>query len=286
MIETITNRQIDRPPYITVGSFVTRKFTEEGYPDLALLAQRMHAFDYRASAFVTEDGMTDDGRLRAEIDTTRGPTVMYYIGQEMGNPDDAASTLRRKRIPRTGGGSIEELSAFSHTIGSFYPGEEEALRYHVDEFGPEAVTEVGALARAVRATSRTSMKLIRTAVHDAARENAHEKWMILFARPAYASMERFFGPAVARRVGHEALVSSGNAYINPKLSFVPAVIDPGQVLNILAKEIGDDTTDPRVRAIRQHAFRFMSEGADRGLLDDRALNLADEMAEEEARSAS
>ena len=259
---------------ITVGSFLVRRFTESTNPELVEVAQRIHAYDYLISGYVSEDAIID-GKLRSEIDTARGDTVTYYLGQECGDDDNKASTIRKKYIAPDG--SIEDLSAFENSIGSLYAGEEDVLRSHISKFGAQSVVEVGALARACGSKSSVSMKLIRTAVHDAVRENPHERWMILFADPAYRSMERFYGPTVARRIGHEAIVSSGKSYINDKLSFIPSVIEPANVLDTLAQEASSPDLDSRTRSKRLQAFKFMSEGAEDIVLGDRAQDLYEQV---------
>lgn len=242
-----------------VANFVVRKFTEEQYPEGALLAQRIHAQSYIDEQYVTEEAIDADGRLLADIDTARGDNIIYFLGQD-DKDDQKIATLRKKFIPEQG--DLKDLSGYRNSETFIRPEEIDRIYQHVAKYGLRSVVEISALGKAHDAPSETSMKLIRSVVHDSVRTNPDERWIILFTEHAYRAMDRFFGSTIVRRVGEFANVNDGQEYINPKLRFVPTVIKPASVMETLLSEASDETRLPTERMTRAATLNFMSAGSE------------------------
>lgn len=249
----------------TVSDFVVSRFTEDDFPEGAQQAQRIHAESYFDSGYVDRSSIGEDGCLLPELDTSRGTNVEYYLGRvasRHGGHDWVS--LRRKSIPF--GGDVGDLSAFQNSRPHLYVGEELLLRNHVEQHGLSSLVEIGALAKTKNAPSSASMRLVRRAVLDAAYGNPHEKWLILFAKPAYESMRRFFGPRIARQVGEEiSSVREGSRYVNPRLNFIPSVIEPALVIDTLAAESLQQSLAIKERNMRKKALEFMCDDIPRGV---------------------
>lgn len=215
----------------SLSSFKTRRFTEETDSLGVLHAWRIHAQDYLASNYVTNEAVVDDGTLSPDVDTARGDDVIYYLGVDTGTGTQA--TLRKKLIPK--GGRLEDLVNYSISNNMLYPQEKDNLLEHIDQHGARAVVEICALARSNNRNSLASLALVRALMYESV-DNGLERWFILFAKPAYLSFRRRFGDNIVLRAGDELSIGDSGGLVAPNLRFVPAIIDPSSILSTLKSE--------------------------------------------------
>ena len=260
MIE-VYNMSLERPradKIYSMGRYIVKSFTETSSPEEAIIAQKVQAESYRESGYVEETAVSE-GKLLSEVDKSRGKDVVYYLGYDIEQKKSMAS-LRRKFIPNNG--SLDDLSGFKDSQPVLFDGVEDELRQHINAYGQDSVSEICALGKTVSAPSSLSVRLIGAAIRDVYESQSNEKWIVLFAKPAYESINKLFGPSIVRQAGDLVDTVSGDEHVSSSLTFMPCVVDPGKIYDTLAEELYSDKLDKREYMARSRTLRLISEGLD------------------------
>ena len=198
--------------------FVYQRFNENISPELAELAQQIHAKSYVGEGFINEGAITQDGAVTEDIDKARGSSVDYYLGYQQTRDGETIprSTIRKVNIPY--GDSIESLPVFKLCRDVLYDNEREWLLSLPSE--SRNVKEISAFGHVPEVSALAGLELLRHVLQDS--NGSGEIWFFSMVKEKYETLVNLFGPEAVRKIG-EPIELDDNRVDNVYL--VPTIVD-------------------------------------------------------------
>jgi hypothetical protein len=198
--------------------FVYKRFNENTSPELAKLAQQIHAQSYVGEGFINEGAVTQNGVVSEDIDKARGSSVDYYLGyqQSIDGETIPRSTIRKVNIPH--GSSIESLPVFKLCRDMLYDNEREWLSSL--PHAPRDVKEISAFGHVPEVSARAGLELLRHVLQDS--NGSGEIWFFSMVKEKYETLVNLFGSEAVRKIGEPVELDDkrvGNVYL------VPTIVD-------------------------------------------------------------
>ncbi len=240
------NRTLDIEP----AKFAHVEFTEASRPDLADVAQRMHASDYCKRGFVTEDAIGPDGKLAPEIDKARGDNVVYRLSKDTAT-GAYVSTLRRIRVPQ--GGTFKDLPAYKISQPHLYEREHAGL----EELGRRGYEfeEVGALGA-------TSPLAVFESFRDIIQDGIGKNRGIIFTvvTDTHRALVSSFGRDNLITIGDDIRIGQADARVGNKIALRPTLLLPDVFMDNLLKSYEAAEPGSRQSLSLQRNFLFYTDG--------------------------
>lgn len=198
--------------------FVYQRFDENGSPELAELAQQIHAKSYVGEGFINEGAITKDGVVTEDIDKARGSSVDYYLGYQQSKDGETIprSTIRKVNIPY--GGSIESLPVFKLCRDMLYDNEREWLLSL--PHASRNVKEISAFGHVPEVSAFAGLELLRHVLQDS--NGSGEIWFFSMVKEKYETLVNLFGTEAVRKIGDQIELDDNrvdNVYL------VPTIVD-------------------------------------------------------------
>lgn len=244
--------------YVTVSGY------EDTNQDIVMNARQIHAISYVLSGYVSPEAVDSDGCLNTSIDKSRGPNVEYLVTTDPDQPEVQAS-VRAIHIPE--GGGIEDLPFYHHSKEFLYDETIQEINEQIETRGTNSVIELSALSKTNvnPMSSEASLVLVRELFQRAIKGNTMEKWLIVFAEPAYKSFLTMFSDKIVRRAGDDVPIGDEDSKIDQNLCLVPVLIDPCSMMENFGVALREMQGSEGRRGAQSRAYSFIMNFMTSGL---------------------